>query len=305
MNLNNTIKNILVVYYSQSGQLEQIVNNFTLPFVNNGEDVEFYKIKPINDFPFPWKSTQFFDAMPECVAGIPAEIELPNFKQTMYDLIIFAYQPWYLSPSIPAISILNNQEFKNVLKNTPVVTLIGSRNMWTMAQEQVKKHIKNAGAILVGNVVLHDRNANLISAVTVQYWMFTGKKDKWLGVFPKPGISDEDILSAEKYGKIVLEYFKNNKLQELQEELIKDKAVELNSNILLVESRGFLMFKIWARIILKKTNRKLWINLFKYYLIFVLFIVSPIVLFFYILFIKPFLLNKIKKQKEYYLKNIQ
>ncbi|PIY04084.1 MAG: hypothetical protein COZ21_07500 [Bacteroidetes bacterium CG_4_10_14_3_um_filter_31_20] len=99
--------------------------------------------------------------------------------------------------------------------------------------------------------------------------------------------------------------FKNNKLQELQEELIKDKAVELNSNILLVESRGFLMFKIWARIILKKTNRKLWINLFKYYLIFVLFIVSPIVLFFYILFIKPFLLNKIKKQKEYYLKNIQ
>ncbi|PIX36044.1 MAG: dialkylresorcinol condensing enzyme DarA, partial [Bacteroidetes bacterium CG_4_8_14_3_um_filter_31_14] len=94
-------------------------------------------------------------------------------------------------------------------------------------------------------------------------WMFTGKKDKWLGVFPKPGISDEDILSAEKYGKIVLEYFKNNKLQELQEELIKDKAVELNSNILLVESRGFLMFKIWARIILKKTNRKLWINLFK------------------------------------------
>ena len=209
MNLNNTIKNILVVYYSQSGQLKQIANNFVLPFVNNGEDVEFYKIKPINDFPFPWKSEQFFNAMPECVAGIPTELNEPIFNRETYDLIVFAYQPWYLSPSIPATSILLNTEFKKRLKNTPVITLIGSRNMWTMAQEQVKKHIKNAGAILVGNIALHDRNANLISAVTVQYWMFTGKKDKWLGVFQKPGISDEDILSAEKYGKIVLEYFKN------------------------------------------------------------------------------------------------
>lgn len=294
-------KNILVVYYSQSGQLEQIANNFIIPFVNNGDIVELYKIKPKNEFPFPWKSAQFFDAMPECVAGIPAEIEPPIFKQTNYDLIIFAYQPWYMSPSIPAISILQNQEFKNVLQNTPVVTLIGSRNMWAMAQEQVKKQLKNAGAILVGNIALHDRNANLISAITVQYWMFTGKKDKWLGIFPKPGISDEDILSVEKFGKIVLEYFKNNKLQNLQKELIKNKAVELSSNILLVETRGYMMFKIWAKTILNKTNRKLWINLFKYYLIFVLFIVSPIVLFFYILLVKPFLLSKNKKQKEYYL----
>ena len=305
MNLNNTIKNILVVYYSQSGQLKQIANNFVLPFVNNGEDVEFYKIKPINDFPFPWKSEQFFNAMPECVAGIPTELNEPIFNRETYDLIVFAYQPWYLSPSIPATSILLNTEFKKRLKNTPVITLIGSRNMWTMAQEQVKKHIKNAGAILVGNVVLHDRNANLISAVTVQYWMFTGKKDKWLGVFPKPGISDEDILSAEKYGEIVLEHFKNNNLHNLQSELIKNKALQVKSNILFIESRGYMMFKIWARTVLKKRNRKLWIHLFKCYLIFVLFIVSPLILLFYILFIKPFLLNKIKKQKEYYLKNIQ
>ncbi|OFX32127.1 MAG: hypothetical protein A2X08_13370 [Bacteroidetes bacterium GWA2_32_17] len=294
-------KSILVVYYSQSGQLEQIVNNFTLPFVNSDIDVEYCKIKPVNDFPFPWTSEQFFDAMPESVAGIPTELNEPIFKRETYDLIVFAYQPWYLSPSIPANSVLQNQEFKNVLINTPVVTLIGSRNMWLMAQEQIKKYLKDAVAILVGNIALHDRNSNLISAITVQYWMFTGKKDNWLGIFPKPGISDEDILSAKKYGEIVLEHFKNNNLHNLQSELIKNKALQVKSNILFIESRGYMMFKIWARTVLKKRNRKLWIHLFKCYLIFVLFILSPLILLFYILFIKPFLTNKIKKQKEYYL----
>lgn len=299
MNLNN--KNILVVYYSQSGQLEQIVNNFISSFADAGFDVEIYKIKPANDFPFPWTSEQFFDAMPETVAGIPTELIEPVFKKETYDLIIFAYQPWYLSPSIPATSILLNSEFKKRLKNTPVITLIGSRNMWIMAQEKVKCLLKEAEAILVGNIALRDKNPNLLSAITVQYWMFTGKKDKWLNVFPKPGISDNDILNAGIFGVTVLKFFINNKLESLQTELIAIKAIEYKSNIQLIESRGLMMFKIWAKTILKKKNRKFWLQLFKYYLLFVLFVLSPIILLFYILFIKLFLLNKIKKQKKYYL----
>ena len=59
--------------------------------------------------------------------------------------------------------------------------------------------------------------------------MFTGKKDNWLGIFPKPGISDEDILSAKKYGEIVLEHFKNNNLHNLQSELIKNKRLRFGT----------------------------------------------------------------------------
>ncbi len=304
--MNNTNqKHVLVVYYSQSGQLEKIANNFIFPFVEADFDVEIYKIKPINDFPFPWTSEQFFNAMPESIMGIPAELYEPAFKRKTYDLIVFAYQPWYLSPSIPATSILHNNKFKKILKNTPVVTLIGSRNMWFMAQEKVKKLLKSAGANLIGNIALRDKNSNLISAITVQYWMFTGKKDKWLGIFPKPGISDEDIFSTKLFGEKVLKSFINNNLQNIQEELIAIKAVEFKPNIFFVESKGAMMFNIWAKTILKKKNRKFWLQLFKYYLFFVLFVLSPIILFFHVLFIKPFLLKKIKKQKEYYLKNMR
>ncbi|MBI5539193.1 MAG: hypothetical protein HY951_03990 [Bacteroidia bacterium] len=294
-------KNILIVYYSQSGQLKKIVDNFSLPFIESGNNVEFYEIKPITDFPFPWTSKQFFDAMPESVAGIPVKLQEPNFKRESYDLIVFAYQPWYLSPSIPATSILHNYEFKKRLNNTPVITLIGSRNMWVMSQDEIKILLKSAGAKLVGNIVLRDRHQNLVSAITVQYWMFTGKMDKWLGFFPKPGISEKDIESAKAIGFLVLEYFSNNNLEKLQKELIRTKAVEIHSDLLFIESRGHMMFEIWAKAILKKKNRKLWINLFKYYLIIVLFVLSPFLLLIYILFFKPFLLNKIKKQKAHYL----
>ena len=294
-------KNILVIYYTQTGQLKNIVDNFTLPFIENGHNIEYFEIKPVKDFPFPWTGKQFFDVMPESVLGIPVEIYEPNFKKEAYDLIVFAYQPWYLSPSIPAISIFQNSEFKKRLKNTPVITIIGSRNMWAMAQEKIKLLLKNAEAKLVGNIVLCDKNPNLISAITVQYWMFTGKKDKWLGIFPKPGISDNDINLTKMIGSIVLVFFNDNKLEQLQKELIRIKAIELKPNLLFIESRGFMMFKIWAKTILKKNNRALWLKLFKYYLIFVLFVLSPFLLLIYVILFRPFLVKTIRKRKKYYL----
>ena len=98
------MKKILVISYSQSGQLKQIVDNFLIPF----HDVELDNlvIKPKNPFPFPWDMKSFFDVMPESVLEETIEIETPIFKHEKYDLILFAYQPWYLSPSLPATIIL-------------------------------------------------------------------------------------------------------------------------------------------------------------------------------------------------------
>ena len=60
-----------------------------------------------------------------------------------YDLIIFGYQPWFLSPSLPATALLKNETFKKIMKNSPIVTVIGARNMWLNSQESVKQLIKD------------------------------------------------------------------------------------------------------------------------------------------------------------------
>lgn len=297
----NMEKKILAFYYTQSGQLKHILDQFTAPLRQAGFAVEEVKIEPEDDFPFPWTGKEFFDAMPESVTVKPAPIKPFTLKETQYDLIIFAYQPWYLSPSIPANSVLQHPDFKTIARNTPVITLIGARNMWLNAQEKVKKLLDEAGAKLVGNIALVDKNGNLPSAVTILYWMLTGKKDRFLGIFPKPGVADDDVADAKKYGDVVLEYLNSGSGAALQPKLVAAGAVDIKSNLMFIEGRAGRLFSIWANFIIKRKNRGFWLNVFKYYLIIALFIVAPFVLLINMIFFKPFVGANIKRKKEYYL----
>ena len=71
------MKNILVVNYSQSGQLNQIIDQFLTPF--DAERVERLEIFPAKPFVFPWTSDEFFDKMPECVHEEPIELQPQDF----------------------------------------------------------------------------------------------------------------------------------------------------------------------------------------------------------------------------------
>jgi hypothetical protein len=294
-------KKVLVVYYSQSGQLGEIVESVIVPFKKEGILPEVVNVKPKKEFSFPWSSNSFFDAMPESVLGIPVELESLEVRETGYDLVIFAYQPWYLSPSIPATSILHHPNFKRILKNTPVLTIIGARNMWLNAQERVKKNLQQAGAQLVGNIVLVDKNNNFLSAISTLYWMLTTKRDKLWGIFPKPGVSDEDISAAQKFGSVAVDSLIKSDWNGLQRKLVDLKAVEVKSDLMFIEGRAGKLFSIWAKIISKRKNRALWLKIFKYYLFIALFIVAPVVLTINKILFRPFLGKAIAKKKHYYL----
>ena len=75
-------KNILVINYSQTGQLDEILNNFLTPF--KGFEIDWVKIKPKESYPFPWSSEVFFDAMPETVLEEPIALAPYQLK---YDKI--------------------------------------------------------------------------------------------------------------------------------------------------------------------------------------------------------------------------
>jgi hypothetical protein len=165
----------------------------------------------------------------------------------------------------------------------------------------VKKLLKSAGARLVGNIVLQDRNSNLISAVTILYWMLTGKKDRYLNVFPKPGVAETDIENAGLFGEIIMPFLQKDDWNGLQSALIHRKAVEVKSDLMFIEARAGRLFSIWANIIIKRKNRSAWLIFFKYYLLVALFIVAPVVLTINGLIFKPFALKRISQKKQYYL----
>ena len=293
-------KKILVIYYTQSGQLEDILKNFTAPLIEAGNTVEKVRVYVANDYPFPWNGTAFFAVMPDCVLDVPTELKPFQLKETKYDLIILGYQAWFLSPGIPTNSILNHPSVKTVLKDTPVVTITGARNMWISAMERIKKILKASEAKLAGSIALFDKHHNFVSFVTIFYWMFKGKKGRWLNIFPMPGVSEADIKNTQSYGGTVQKYLDAGNWDGLQDELIKQKAIEVKYNLMFIESKASKIFKVWANIIIKKKKRGPWLVAFKYYLLIALFIAAPVILTVDFIFFKPFLSGRIKKQKQQY-----
>lgn len=294
-------KKVLAIYYSQSGQMEEIIGSFLASFAGLDVCVEKVRIRPVTDYPFPWTGERFYSVMPDCVLGVPQELTPFTLKESAYDLVILGYQAWFLHPSIPCISLFQHPEFKGIIKDTPVITITGARNMWLNAFDGVKKSLSENGARLVGNIALVDKHPNVVSFVTIFHWLLKGKKDRYLHIFPTPGVAEADIAHAKVFGTIVLPYLNTGKWEGMQEELVRHKAVELKYPLLLLESKAVPTYTVWANFILKKKNRTAWLTVFKYYLLVALFIGAPILLIIDAIFIKPFSTNRIRTKKQYYL----
>ncbi|WP_294296046.1 dialkylrecorsinol condensing enzyme DarA [uncultured Chryseobacterium sp.] len=295
-------KNILVIYYTQSGQLEDIMKNVARPFEEKSEEYEvtYYHIQLKKDFPFPWSSDVFFNTFPESYLQIPSEI-LPPPEEVLnkkYDLVFFGYQVWYLTPSIPVISFLKSGYAEGILKDTPVMTISGTRNMWMLSQEKLKIYLKNLNAKLVGNIALVDRHDNYTSVLTILRWMTTGKKEK-SGMLPAAGVSDQEIAGAGKYGRIIEKHYSENTMATLQPDLVKNGAVEIRAFLVRVEKVGNKIFTVWSNLIIKKKEKRpLLIKFFKVYLMAAIWIISPVVLVLHLL-TTPIFWFKRKKQREY------
>ena len=292
------MKRILVIYYTQSGQLKEIADNFVAPFQKQGIPVDFYEIQMETPYPFPWTNESFFGAFPESFLELPQPIKAmpPDIETQEYDLVVLAYQVWYLSPSIPVTSFLKSEQARVLLEGKPVVTLSGTRNMWIKAQEKVRNMLVKKGARIVANIALTDRHYNHISVLTIVHWLFTGKKDKYLGVFPLPGVSQKDITNATQYGELVLNHSQKGEYQQsLQKEIVAQGGVQVKPFLLSAEKKANRLFGIWARAIYQSSRRKFLLKCFHAYLYFAIWILMPIVWLFYWL-TYPLFYKKIRRE---------
>jgi len=271
---------ILVIYYSQSGQLRDILDNITYDIADK-VDIDFVPIQQRSPFPFPWTAATFFDAMPECVELVPSAVQpLPaEVMNSHYDLVLFGWQPWFLSPSQPVTSFLKS-EYASVLKGKPVITVIGSRNMWLNGQEQVKVMLNNIGAQLVGNIVLTDSNPNLISVLTIARWAFKGQKAA-SGLLPEAGVQTPDIKNTQRFGMQIYKHLAANRLGELHKELLMQGAIHLKPGLIILEKRGVKNFRKFAKFIREKGGpgdpaRQGRVKTFRWLLTIIIFILSPI-----------------------------
>jgi len=289
-------KKVLVVHYSQTGQLTRIIEKLCEGLNDPDITIDHLKIEPQEPFPFPWTRLAFFNTFPESVFGIPLPIKETEIDPNAdYDLVVLGYTIWYMAPSIPINSFLVSEKGKALMKGKKVITILGGRNMWVMAQEKMKVLLKACGSELVGNIAIVDKSPNLVSIITIIRWMFYGKKEPFLG-FPQAGIREEEIHSASKFGTLIKKDLLANDLSGTNETLLDNGAVFIKPALLVLEKRATKIFTIYGNFMLKKGGYKDKARLgrvrFLSYIIPIgAFILSPITT------LSTFLISKIKRQE--------
>lgn len=297
------MKKVLVLYYSQSGQLKRVIDSFISNLPDSEIKVDLKIISPKTAYPYPWPFYHFFDEFPESVYLDGCEVqELENLEDE-YDLIILAYTVWFLAPSLPIVGFLKSEQAKKLFKNKPIITLIGCRDMWTMAQEKMKELLLNLDARLIDNVVLTDQGKSIYTFFTTPRWLLTGKKDKYM-FFPPAGISDEDIQNASRFGLRINEALKQNREKENQPLLTNLNAVNADGKLVAAEKIATRSFNVWGKLIKLagrkySFGRKIVISIYALFLITLILTVVPLNILIRKL-IYPFQKEKIKSLEKYF-----
>jgi hypothetical protein len=244
------LKRVLVVHFSQTGQLARVVRRLVSPLAE-ASDIQVTEevLRPRRPYPFPWPLWRFFDAMPESVLLDPPALEPLSVRpEEQFDLVVLAYQVWFLAPSGPVTAFLKSETGRQLLRGRPVVTVIACRNMWLVAQETVKRLIHEAGGRLCDNVVFSDPGSTLATLITTPRWLLTGRRDAFCGL-PPAGVAEADIAAANRFGQGLLNALRADRERAAAPMLTGLGAACVDPRLIFSERAGSRAFALWSRLI--------------------------------------------------------
>lgn len=275
------MKNVLVVSFSQTGQLSDVSAQVVAPLRVAGHSVHIETLAPETPFPWPWPIVDFVDAFPECV-----QLDAPPLKplsisaDRQFDLVILTYQVWYLAPALPMTAFLKSLEGKRLINGKPVITLVACRNMWLSAQETMKQLIAEAGGQLRDHLAFTDQGHALATFITTPRWVLTGKRNRFFGL-PPAGVAPEEIRGASRFGRALAEALNNDAEISATPMLTGLRAATVNPRLALSERAAHRAFKVWSKLIRLFGRRGQWrrrpiLLIFALYLITLVLTVVPL-----------------------------
>lgn len=249
------MKRVLVIHYSQTGQLSALLDRIVAPLQDAGFAVDHLPLRPATPYPFPWTRLSFFNCFPEAVGHDPVPLEpLSVPPDGPYDLVILGYTIWFLNPSIPMTSFLKHPDAARYLADRPVLTVVGARNMWVLAQEHMRTAVAALRGRLVGHITVVDRSPNLVSVITIIRWMFWGRRDPFL-VFPAAGIRAEDMDASSRFGRVLVQHLHRGEMTGLNTALRAEGSIRIVPSLLMLEKRATFLFGKYRRYILARVDR--------------------------------------------------
>jgi hypothetical protein len=244
------IKRILVLSYSQTGQLSEITQRIVAPLQQSPHCYVYVEnLRPVAPYPFPWGIFNFLDAFPESAHMVAPPLQpLSLTGDEEFDLVIVPYQVWFLAPSLPITAFLKHPLAQKLLAGKPVVTVIACRNMWMLAQEKMKGLLAACGARLLDNVVLIDPSSTITTLFTTPMWLLSGKRDLLPGL-PLAGVDAASIQAASRFGFAIRDALLKNQESGTAPLLSGLTAVNSDPGLLFSEKAGTRSFYLWGKLL--------------------------------------------------------
>lgn len=249
--LPQPLKRVLVIQYSQTGQLARLVEQIIAPLRAEPRfAVQVLTLQPVPAFPFPWPFFRFLDAFPESAHLVPPELAPLGLQgNEEFDLVVLPYQVWFLAPSQPVTAWLKHPVAQKLLRGKPVVSVIACRNMWLMAHEKFKALLQATGARLIDNVVLTDPGPTLATFITTPRWLLRGKKTGFWGL-PAAGLDESQIRGSRRFGRALRDGLLHDRERGDQPLLAGLGAVQVDPRLYISERAGTRSFFIWGKLLM-------------------------------------------------------
>ncbi|MDO4879095.1 MAG: dialkylresorcinol condensing enzyme [Neisseria sp.] len=300
--MGNNVKKVLLVYYSQTGQLGRLARYFAQPLQQGGIRVDCVKLEPQVPYPFPWPFWRFFDTFPETAHLKPAPIAPPDIPDHDYDAVVIAYTVWFLSPAQPVTAFLQSGETRRLLNGKPVVTLIGCRNMWLGAQEKMKSLLAQNGAKLIANVVKTDACNSAASFITTPAWLLSGDR-QYFRALPAAGIAENELADAARFGAKMRDALLQNDV--LDARLFQNMgAAKVDEKLIFSERAASRSFLLWGRLLMAAGRvspllRRVLLCCYILFLLLMILVVLPVSVLVKKL-LHPLLKGRLKRLRYYY-----
>lgn len=295
-------KRILVIDYSQTGQLTALTEQIIAPLKDDPDvTVRVETLRPLKAYPFPWPFFTFFDAFPESAHMRPPEmVPLSLTGDEDFDLVILPYQIWFLAPSLPITAFLKNPVAQRLLAGKPVVSVIACRNMWLTAHEKFKVLLAATGARLVDNIVVTDPGSTMGTFITTAVWMLSGRKAGFWGL-RDAGLDAGQIRGARRFGLALRDALKSDLEKTGRPMLSGLGAVDANPRLYISERAGTRSFYLWGLLLMAagrpgSWQRKPLLALYAAFLIAIIVTVVPVSLTLQALF-RPFIRERLGRMK--------
>lgn len=198
---------VLIIYYSFSGQTTGLLNHLSIGLKQQGTEVAFEKLRPLNPPRFPVGAILPTIKMMLATAirqRLPIR-EPDGADWDNYNLLILAGPTWSYNPSGPVLDLLDRFG-PRLFRGRTVVPLISCRGYWRMHWLGLKRLLHACGALVPNRIIFSHPAPEPWRTIGV-FLKIAGKapeRSRLIGRYYKRfGHSKEQMAEAERLGSLI------------------------------------------------------------------------------------------------------